>query len=336
MNLLIITFILLLNVAHFRVAKSNLSDQIIKFDHIDFTIDEQVKWLLQYIPIFNQNSSEHIRCLNIVLVENQNKTTPRTYHELKYIQILLKSFERFTIKISFRLNRTLESFSCDYMILVVVNNSNPFRDIQLWNNAKKFKYFLVLVPFNDDMAMITNVTFWPTNIFTNSHVIVILQRNIYLLSTPYARMPRQLNKITKHEFRDWRKIEEKKGKRLSFNGRHLKVATLDCPPNNYWRYPERGDNFLPAVGEREIICSSHIKNIKKVKCKSPDGVMALMIDELAKRLNFTWEIYYPDGDYGTSTADGMENGIVGEASKYKCLVLYLLDSFDAFDSCDSF
>lgn len=301
----------------FRVVKSNLSVQTTKFDTIDSAIDEHVRWLLKYMPILNQSSSDHIRCLNIVLVENRNKTNftkPRTYHELKYIQLLLKAFESFTVKISFRLNRTFESFACSYMIIVVMNNSNPFQDIQLWNNAKKFEYFLVLVPFNDSTTMITNVTHWPTNIFTNSHVVVILQRKIYLLSTPFARMPRKLNEITKQEFNKWKKINDKKNKKMSFNGRHLKVATLDCPPNNYWRYPERGDNFLPTIGERELMCSPHIKNMK---CKNPEGVMAIMIDELAKRLNFTWEIYYPEGDYGTASEDGMENGIVGEASSYR-------------------
>lgn len=47
-----------------------------------------------------------------------------------------------------------------------------------------------------------------------------------------------------------------------------------------------------------------------------EGIESRLLDIISSKLNFTWEIKYPDsGTYGNIQSDGSEDGIIGEASK---------------------
>ena len=58
-----------------------------------------------------------------------------------------------------------------------------------------------------------------------------------------------------------------------------------------------------------------------------------LLDELAKRLKFTYEIYVsPDGKYGSEMENGTWNGMIGEllnevSKEIACLVVYVFDDF---------
>ena len=87
------------------------------------------------------------------------------------------------------------------------------------------------------------------------------------------------------------------------------------------------DNFLLMTSKQDAPFVMKVKN--EDGSLSYEGYCIDLLNELARNLKFTYEIYtVPDGKYGGLTENGSWNGMVGEIVKEVYNMLYQCDVYD--------
>lgn len=230
-------------------------------------INAYTDWLLGNSPFFlkdrfiygNKSNSETngLQCLDIVFDLSEHKKFEKYF--------LHNIFNRSDITIRFRnhIDIKFEPFYCNFFIAFQINPLKVFDNIRFYGTLIKSQYFIVVIPeeplkyYTSISKHILKIQKWPVHIFTHEHVVVIINRKIYLLSHPYRRENREFKRIDEKLFRTWDWIDRNVSCGDSgFNGKHLKVATIDCPPMFRWESKLRPTKInYPKASDWEWVCN---------------------------------------------------------------------------------
>lgn len=152
-----------------------------------------------------------------------------------------------------------ESFYCNFFILVHLNSISIFDDIRFFGTIKKSQYFVVVVPeepLTNDLSLseeLLDIQKWPVDVFTHVYVAVVINRQIYRLTHPYRVDERKFIQLNESSFKTWNWVVKREFKH--FNGKHLKVASINCPPLLIWDSNLRPNKSnYPSAGDIETAC----------------------------------------------------------------------------------
>lgn len=257
-------------------ALSNNLTQLIFLDQSIRTIEKinnYTNWLLDSSPFFLEE--RHIY---------ENKTAPERNgrqclemffnlpnDKLFFTDHFLHNFnKRLEMSIRFRNNSMIqfESFYCNFFIMILLNSLTIFDHIRFFGTIKKSQYLVIVVPeepLTDELSVpedLLNITTWPVDAFTHVYVAVVINRNIYRLNHPYRADERKFTQIYEDKFSTWKWVVSKSGFK-NFLGKHLKVASIDCPPLLLWDSNLRPDKKnYPAAGDMETACRNDVYDLE--------------------------------------------------------------------------
>lgn len=227
----------------------------------DIQQHDYVKWLIKNLP-FRNHINELINCIDVTVIGGPGL-------DLNFIDILLQQLMVAISKVTIRLNyqidigdnhfNNLNYISCDQLMIIDLTQSKNGKSEYLMDSValsikklstlNKYKYFVVIQPVPE-----SNPLKWPSEIFTHNHVIVVIEREIYELETPFKNgRQRTFRKLEFNEHRQqWRDVD---AIMRSFNGVHLMTSTLNCDPHNYW------DELIKDVPAKADICQKSHQNV---------------------------------------------------------------------------
>lgn len=261
------------NHRYFRNVFANDSERLIK-------IEDYIEWILNNFPKSKTNKSgadripphmmikptannaNVVNCLDLAIDFTQDNTKQRII-ENQFVDVFLR-------KISTKYQQTFryetifkriypEPYFCEFFIVIGLNHKDLMKSIRLWNVTKKSRFLIVIWAsdilgegrqFDDE---IMDIHQWKTSLFTHTEMVVILNRKMYKLNTPFQRAERSFEEITVEQFKTWDLFDIENV--AEFGGKHLKISTIDCPPQSYWRYDNTTRKlFMPQPGDSEIMC----------------------------------------------------------------------------------
>lgn len=218
---------------------------------LDAYLQNYVTWISENLP-FKNEGGKSLNCVDLIVIENRNEDS--------FIELLMLVISE-SIPISIRLRnenvlfRSKNFIPCEMIFLIdyTEDEKTRFENIQRNGIITKSKYFLVLIPPTSNL--IQNPLEWPTEIFTHSDVIVVVNLTIFHLQSPFELDRRDFDIITDGGggYIEWIPVNRPDS---NFNGKHLRVMTLNCDVHNYWepKRPSQEDDVCGFYDENNVNC----------------------------------------------------------------------------------
>lgn len=251
----------------FRVTLAiNLEYRTSEILRINQYIGNYTQWLIANGPFHHKVIDKPmVNCLDIAISYSEKSRSSHNMLQHEYEEYFATTLfhemfaeRKMSIKNRSKFARFEEKYFCHYFMVISFNETQLFQDIQQWSLTRKSKYLIVVFPYDiinfnrNSSKTIRDPMQWPIqHVFTHAQVMLVVNYDIYKLSSPFNAEMSQLIKISVEKFKAW---EPHNLLVSDFQGKRLMVSTLHCPPQNYWN-DDRSSVGVDTPGAMETMCN---------------------------------------------------------------------------------